>query len=138
MVISIQYNNTELYPEHIYDWKASGVNCPTDDYSVGNVSNWTFTFKSDVYIDTSLTYTLTLGAISLKVTEVVKNNGANITYDYTCIPEVASNWDEILPDSFFENRPTGETLNALYIALTGDSNGLRVNRNKNYVVKNLM
>lgn len=42
--------NITYYPEHIFEWKVSGVNCPTEDYTVGNISQPILTFRTDVDI----------------------------------------------------------------------------------------
>ena len=84
---SIKYNDIELYdtypnPSHIFDWKVSGVNCSTEDYSAGSVNDISLVFVTDVMptknqITGDYERVTVDGStpIYFKVREVVKNAG---------------------------------------------------------------
>lgn len=139
MDINIYYNSTNLYPEHIYDWKLSGINCPTEDYSVGNVSQVIATFKTDTQISVGDTLWLESSARHLAiVTEVVKNKTAQVTYSVTARLGV-SDIDAILPDSFFEDIAASNsfTLSNLFTKLKNEGyidNVPALSINQNYQI----
>ncbi len=107
---SIKYNDIELYdtypnPSHIFDWKVSGVNCSTEDYSAGSVNDISLVFVTDIMptknqITGDYERVTVDGStpIYFKVREVVKNAGQN-RYTITCTSEY-DELDQPLPNSY--------------------------------------
>ena len=104
MNIYIVNNGVNLYPEHIFEWKITGINCPTEDYSIGNVSVVKITFRTDEVFavgDTFSIASINSSRYEATVTEVVKNKTAQVTYSVTARVGLCD-IDRILPDSFME------------------------------------
>ena len=110
MHVYIIKDGTNLFPDHIYDWKISGINCASDDFSIGNVSQVLIEFKTDVVFSVGDTFSITspnVDAIYATVIEVVKNNTAQITYNIKARMGILD-IDAILPDSFTEDIAEAE------------------------------
>lgn len=139
---SIKYGDTELYsstPSHIYDWRVSGVNCATEDYSVGSVNDIILTYVTDIQpVKVSGEYQrVTVGGgsatpVYFRVREVTKTAGQN-RYTVTCTSEY-DELDQPLPDSY-ATPVANETAWQLFCRLQGVS---AVNPpsvpNKDYVI----
>lgn len=124
---SITYGGTELYastPSHIYDWKASGVNCATEDYSVGSVNDIIFTFVTDIKPAKNASGEYERVTVEgspatpvyFKVREVTKTAGQN-RYTVTCTSEY-DELDQPLPDSY-ATPVANETVWQLFNRLQG-------------------
>ena len=137
-----QFGHENLYPEHVFDWSLKVVNCPTEDYSVGGVSNQVFTFTSDLKLDLSLNGLLEINGCISYVAAYEHINNAD-RWKYTCIPSGLTRsyydeWDSIIPDLTLEQcAQRTMTLNDLFHELCWgytdrDLNNLTVN--PNYII----
>ena len=124
-----------LYPAHVFDWSYKVINCPTEDYSVGGVSDQIFTFVSDIKMSTN-NYFLQIDGELYYIQDMEHvNNGDR--WKYICLPGYpighpnGSSWDEIIPDATLEQwAQQTMTLNDLYRAICTwnlNTDGLAVN-----------
>ena len=145
--------STALYPEHIFEWKVSGVNCPTEDYTVGNVSTPILTFRTDVNIGLSAeirTQATSNVWLKWKITDKVKNAnsiGEAVSYTITAITKLPYDLDDVVPESIYENFSESSSLTDVWEEVvglmnyeTGSSSGITVMPrdcvNENYIVGN--
>lgn len=143
--------NVELYPNHIFDWKMTGVNCATEDYSLGSTSEISFVFETDkkipantnIYVtspnpnnDTSIPY----GPFVFSVTKIEKKKSIQSRYIITCscIKNLANVFDEVIEQSDLSSLPSNYTLmDLIQFASRGNIYFDRIElQNKNYVPGN--
>ena len=122
----IYYGNTELTTRNIFDWKAQGYNCPTDDYTVGNVNDIVFTYTTDIkpekvngeYEKVAVgTEGQSGDLIYFRIKSVERLSTLLVRYSITCISDY-NNLDKILPDTY-ATPVANETAWQLYIRLQG-------------------
>ena len=139
--------NITYYPEHIFEWKVSGVNCPTEDYTVGNISQPILTFRTDVDIPlNNVVQTMANGNdwIYWKVTDKVKNNnsmGQAVSYSITALPLLPFDLDGAVPDSILQSYTENDTLSSIWNKTAHLLNGIGtytnpISVNANYIVGN--
>lgn len=113
LMLHIEYTpvgGTHVYltPERFFDWKLKGINCATEDYSLGTVSQLVLTFETDydgftVSDRDDFFDALYVGGIVTgvwKVASVEKKKSTKNHYIVTCYPlSEYDYWDKVIPDS---------------------------------------
>lgn len=143
--IAIQGVDGELFPEHIFDWKLQGVNCPTEDYTIGNTAEFIFTFDTDVEAQVGATVFVNLygsggeghysfGSFVFSITNVVKKKTLLNRYTITCSNAPTLNsLDAVIEKSDLSRLPANYTLRDLAIFARG---GAEILNSENQTVNN--
>lgn len=134
----------DILPNHIFDWKMQGVNCATEDYSLGSTSEILFTFETDLPISSGEPIAVAswgYGNFVFRVISVKKKKTLQNRYDVTCTnilrDAYSVNPDAIIEKSDLTNLPSNYTLKDLAIFAGGDAdawNSGQLTANNSYLV----
>lgn len=131
-----------FWPTHLFNWKMTGVNCATEDYSLGSTSEIAFTFETDMSLEVGQTVkvgTTDYGPLLFTITSVKKKKTLQNRYDVTCSSNsrVPVNPDSVIEKSDLSRLPANYTLEDLALFAGGDSaawSNIPLTVNRSYVV----
>ena len=111
-----EYGN--ILPNHIFDWKMQGVNCASEDYTLGNTSDISFTFETDIEVGVGATVgvnTFGFGDFLFQAVDVVRKKTLQNRYSVTCTSahpfgENSVSLDAVIEKSDLNRLPANYTL----------------------------